>query len=122
MTPPAPHTILLVDDESSILAIAQAALSAAGYQTTRAETAEEARRAVRSAPRPFDLIVLDLTLPGESGADLIPEFRKSTPGSRILIASGLHADDVAGLNADGFLSKPFTRGPLVAAVNRVLGR
>lgn len=122
MTPPTEtRAVLIVDDEPAVRMVARAALAAGGYGTAEAADAEGARAAVRTATRPFDLILLDLTLPDANGADLIPEFRKLAPGTRILLVTGMHADDVADLHADGFLSKPFNRASLVAAVRRVLG-
>jgi CheY-like chemotaxis protein len=109
-----------VDDEPSVRMIARAILAGAGYAVTEAAEPAAARAAVQSAAAPFDLIFLDLSLPGESGTVLIPEFRAQSPGSRILLVSGLNAEDVTGHGADAFLSKPFTRATLLDAVQRLL--
>jgi CheY-like chemotaxis protein len=115
----APRTVLIVDDEPSVRMIAKTILAGAGYAVAEAADAEAARAAVAGRPRPFDLIFLDLSLTGESGASLIPEVRAQMPGSRILLVSGSSAEDAEGL-ADAFLSKPFTRAALLEAVRRVL--
>lgn len=121
MTPAEPKTVLIVDDEPAIRMIARAALATAGFRATEAADAAAAEAAVSATPRPFDLILLDLTLPDEYGADLIPRFRARTPGTRILVVSGAHADDAAEMQADGFLNKPFNRAGLLAAVHALLG-
>ena len=118
-TPP-PRTVLVVDDEPTVRMIARAILGGAGYAVTETADPAAARAAVKSAAAPFDLIVLDLSLPGESGTALIPEFRAQSPGSRILLVSGLNAEDVTDHGADAFLSKPFTRATLLDAVQRVM--
>ena len=114
------RTILIVDDEPAVRMIAKAILSGGGYAVVEAGDPDAARAAVKSATQPFDLIFLDLTLPGHSGAILIPEFRAQSPASRILLVSGSSAEDATDLGADGFLSKPFTRVVLLEAVQRVL--
>lgn len=121
MTPSEKRTILIVDDEPSIRMFSRAALTAAGYQASEAADAGAATRAVRSATRPFDLVLLDLSLPDAGGADLIPEVRASSPDTRVLLVSGSHEDDAAGLDHDGFLNKPFTRTALLDAVRKLLG-
>jgi CheY-like chemotaxis protein len=117
---PDPRTVLVVDDEPSVRMIARAILAGAGYAVTETAEPAAARAAVKSAAAPFDLIFLDLSLPGESGTALIPEFRAQSPGSRILLVSGMSSEDVAGHGADAFLSKPFTRATLLDAVRRVM--
>jgi CheY-like chemotaxis protein len=119
--PTPPRSVLVVDDEPVVRMIARTMLSAAGYAVSEAADAAAARTAVQSARDPFDLIFLDLTLLGESGAALIPEFRTRSPASRILLVTGSSVEDASSFGADGFLSKPFTRATLIAAADRVLG-
>src|SRR4051812_10704425 len=102
-SPPVPQAVLVVDDEPMIRMIARAALTGAGFAVSEAGDSAEAREAVRTAARPFALILLDLTLGGEAGADLIPEFRSASPGSKVLVFSGIGEADPTELGADGFL-------------------
>jgi DNA-binding response OmpR family regulator len=120
-SPPALRTVLIVDDEPMIRTIARTALTIAGFAVREAEGAEDTREALRTAARPFDLVLLDLSLAGESGAHLIPEIRQRSPGSRILVVSGATEDDVTEYGVDGFLGKPFTRAKLLDAIQRTLG-
>ena len=120
LKPPATRSLLVVDDEPSVRMIVRAILSGAGFAVHEAADPEEARSVLQSAARPFDVVVLDLTLPGEAGAALIPEFRAKSPGCRILLVSGAGADEAEGVDADAFLGKPFTRATLLDAVNKML--
>jgi DNA-binding response OmpR family regulator len=116
---PAPRTVLIADDESMVRLVARLALAAEGWAAAEAEDAAAAVDAVRAADPPFGLVLLDLGLTGERGA-LVSELRALSPGLRVLVVSGSHADDALDLRADGFLSKPFTRVALLEAVRRAL--
>ena len=116
---PVERTALVVDDEPTVRMLARTILSAAGFSVPEAADSKSARETVKNASRTFDLIFLDLSLLGESGAALIPEFRAQSPGSRILLVSGSGAESATRHAADGFLSKPFTRAALLNAVQAV---
>jgi len=123
---PVPHSqivgrsLLIVDDEPVIRMIARTALVAAGFIVAEAGDEVKALEAVQKAEKPFDLILLDLTLGATNGAELIPVFRQHNPATRILVVSGLGAEDAEGLGADGFLSKPFNKTSLLIAVWQTL--
>jgi len=117
--------ILVVDDEEDISELVRYNLFAAGYAVTLADSGEEA---VRVAGRePFDLLVLDLMLPGISGIEVARIF-KSDPRTRnipiiMLTARGEEADVVAGLAlADDYVTKPFSPKILGARISAILRR
>ncbi len=114
------RSLLVVEDEPVIRMIARTCLSSGGFIVVEAGDEAGAYEAIQKAAHPFDLILLDLTLGDKHGADLIPRFRLQTPTTRILVVSGSGAEDVEGLDADGFLGKPFTKKSLLAAVNEAL--
>ncbi|MBA4068189.1 MAG: hypothetical protein C0501_31710 [Isosphaera sp.] len=116
---PAPRTVLIADDEPMVRLVARAALSADGWAVAEAEDASAAADAVRAADPPFDLVLLDLGLAG--GGGFVPRLRSVSPRTRFLVVSGSHADDAMHLEADGFLSKPFTRVALLDAARKALG-
>jgi DNA-binding response OmpR family regulator len=93
-----------------------------GFAVSEAGDAVATLEAVTGVARPFDLILLDLTLPGVGGEVLIPELRAHSPASRILLVSGIAEEDAACLGADGFLSKPFTRVTLLTAVHTTIDK
>ena len=116
-------TILVVDDDPDARRIATAILQHEGYSTVEADNAERAFETIRG--RPIDLIILDLTLPGTPGLDLLTAIRRHYD-LPILIISG--NDDVntriVGLRvgADDFVVKPVTPGEISARVGALFRR
>ncbi len=119
-SPPPGRSVLVVDDEPIIRRIAQLSLTGAGYAVSEAGDTATATSAIQSAAAPFDLVLLDLTLPDGDGATVIPAIRKHAPAARILVVSGLGELDPASVGADAFLAKPFTKSSLLIAVQFVL--
>ena len=119
-SPPAGRSVLVVDDEPIIRRIAHLALTGAGYVVSEAGDAAAAAAAVRSSAAPFDLVLLDLTLPDGDGATVIPAIRRHAPGTRVLVVSGLGEMNPAEVGADAFLAKPFTKASLLIAVQFTL--
>lgn len=113
--------VLIVDDEPVIRHVAHLALSGAGHEVVEAEDTASAGRMIHSTTRPFDLVLLDRTLPDGEGTSLIPLIRRESPVTRILVVSGLGDLDAPSIGADGFLAKPFTRLSLLSAVQLALG-
>jgi two-component system, cell cycle sensor histidine kinase and response regulator CckA len=117
------ETILIVDDEPLVRALALRTLEAAGYQCREAGDADEALRVV-SEEEPVDLVVTDVVMPGLSGGALGERLAALRPDIQLLYTSGFAGDDVIrrGLLAHGlpFLQKPFTPGDLARAVREVL--
>lgn len=115
------RSVLIVDDEPAALETASAVLSRAGCDVVTARDGTEGLRLAQE--RPFDLIVLDLNMPGMSGWDVYDRLRAATPNQRVLIVSGYSADeDVRRRGAHGFLSKPYSIAQLIEAATRVLDR
>jgi two-component system response regulator ResD len=118
-------TVLVVDDEPTILDIVGRYMERAGYETHRAADGPEALRLV-AAFRP-DLVVLDLMLPGIDGIEVMRQLHEA-PGPRIavilLTARGEESDRLVGLRqgADDYVVKPFSPAELVARVDAVLRR
>lgn len=114
------RTVLVVDDEPVIRKLARAALGAAGFAVVEADDGDSAAEKIRRAVRPFDLVLLDLSLGEISGAKLIPMFRRETPTSKILVVSGSDPEEAEGFGVDGFLPKPFNKTSLLMTVWRIL--
>ena len=116
-------TILVVDDEPKIAALARDYLEHAGYAVTVATDGRAALDAIHRA-RP-DLVVLDLGLPELDGLDVTREIRReSTLPIVMLTARDDELDKLLGLElgADDYLTKPFSPRELVARVRAVLRR
>ena len=115
--------ILIVEDELPVARQIASALTEAGHDPRRVHDGEAA---LEEATRgPFDLIVLDIRLPGIDGFEVLRRLRAQHLASRVLLltARGAVDDRVTGLQlgADDYLPKPFAMQELVARV-RALGR
>ncbi|MGZ6296988.1 MAG: response regulator transcription factor [Candidatus Limnocylindrales bacterium] len=116
-------TILIVDDEPKIVALARDYLEHAGFAVFAAGDGPTALQTIRTR-RP-DLVVLDLGLPGMDGLDLTRAVRRdSALPIMMLTARDDELDKVLGLElgADDYLTKPFSPRELVARVRAVLRR
>jgi DNA-binding response OmpR family regulator len=110
--------ILIAEDEARIASFLEKGLKANGFTTEIAADGHEALLLARSGR--FDLLVLDLGLPGKDGSDVLRELRAEggTLPVVILTARGSTSDTVAGLEggADDYISKPFSFEELLARV------
>lgn len=115
--------ILIVEDEVSVARQIAAALTEDGHDPKTVHSGEAALEEL--ARESFDLIVLDVRLPGVDGFELLQRLREQHLASRIVLLTGRSAveDRVTGLQlgADDYLPKPFAMRELVARV-RALGR
>jgi len=116
--------ILIVDDDTRIRSLLQQFLAENGYRTTIAGTAEEARQ--RLTALEFDLIVLDVMMPGETGLELTQSLREQANAVPILLLTALADVDhrIEGLQtgADDYLPKPFDPQELLLRINNILKR
>jgi two-component system, OmpR family, phosphate regulon response regulator OmpR len=123
MTDYVPH-ILVVDDDRRIRELLQSYLSEHGYMVSLAASADEARRKLNGIV--FDVMVLDIMMPGESGLSLTEHLRKTSPSMPVLLLSALSEteDRVRGLTAgsDDYLSKPFEPRELLLRISNLLRR
>src|SRR6266550_68489 len=110
--------ILIVEDELPVARQIASALTEAGHDPKRVHDGEAALDEVTRAP--FDLIVLDIRLPGIDGFEVLRRLRAQHLASRVLLltARGAVDDRVTGLQlgADDYLPKPFAMKELVARV------
>ena len=115
--------VLIVEDEVAVARQIASALTEAGHDPKAVHDGEAALDEVRKTP--FDLIVLDIRLPGIDGFQVLQRLRTQHLASRVLLltARGAVDDRVTGLQlgADDYLPKPFAMQELLARV-RALGR
>jgi len=116
--------LLVVEDDQTLAAALSEGLRARGFAIDRAESLGKASELL--GLNPYDLIVLDLTLPDEDGLTLVRLLRDDQSSLPILVltARGGIADRVTGLNAgaDDYLQKPFAFPELVARIGALLRR
>jgi DNA-binding response OmpR family regulator len=115
--------ILVVEDDTALARQIASALTEAGHDPIVVHDGEKALNKTKATP--FDLIVLDIILPGMDGFEVLRHLRAQHLASRVLMltARGEVKDRVTGLQlgADDYLPKPFAMGELVARV-KALGR
>jgi len=117
---------LIVDDEPDIVDLVTYNLKKDGYRVTTASDGEEALNKIRKDK--FDLVVLDLMLPGIQGVELCRIIRNDPKTAAIpiimLTAKGEEVDRIIGLEsgADDYMTKPFSARELVARIKAVLRR
>lgn len=115
--------ILIVEDDRDISALVARYLSQNGMRTAVARDGREMDRALRDGR--FDLIVLDLNLPGEDGLSLCRRLRQGTTTPIVMLtARSEDVDKIIGLEmgADDYLGKPFNPRELLARIRAVLRR
>ncbi|MBL8999957.1 MAG: response regulator [Phycisphaerae bacterium] len=113
--------VLIVDDEAMVRDVTSRILARAGWESVMARDGTEAL-AILSAGASFDAVILDATMPGLSGFDVLRELRRDHPGLPVLLSSGYtleSLDGAGGLSADGFLQKPFSPEVLARALAAV---
>jgi two-component system, OmpR family, phosphate regulon response regulator OmpR len=122
MTTDEPH-LLVVDDDARIRALLARYLTGSGFRVTSAGDAVEAR--ARLASMEFDLVVLDVMMPGENGFELTQALRKTSRTPILLLTAMAETEDrINGLErgADDYLAKPFEPRELVLRIRNILQR
>jgi Response regulators consisting of a CheY-like receiver domain and a winged-helix DNA-binding domain len=115
--------ILVVDDDDGIRDLVKQFLSQNNYLVTTAKNSEDALEKVKIVK--FDLIVLDIMMPGKSGLEFTTENKKKLDTPIILLtAKGEASERVEGLEigADDYLSKPFEPKELILRINNILNK
>ena len=126
--PPMPRgkgqTILFVDDESSVLALAEAMLKNLGYVTLGFTHPEQALAVFQERQAEIALVVTDLSMPGMSGLELARRMLETSPHARIVLTSGhtgdLDIEQCSRLGFRGLLTKPFPLRSLAETISKAL--
>lgn len=122
LTDDAPH-LLVVDDDTRIRDLLHRYLTEQGFRVTVAAEAQEARRKLNGLA--YDLLIVDVMMPGESGLSLTKSLSDEITAPIILLTARAEADSrIAGLEAgaDDYLAKPFDPRELVLRINNILRR
>lgn len=119
-----PFSVLVVDDELALRKTIRASLAASGFKVEEAGTGEEAVRAVQQGL--FDLVLLDVNMPGMNGVEACRRIRALAPSTGIIMLTvrDVEEDKVHALEAgaDDYVTKPFRFKELIARLGAVLRR
>ncbi|THB78857.1 MAG: response regulator, partial [Desulfobacteraceae bacterium] len=104
-------SILLVDDEPGVIDVCSEMLTTLGYQVMAVNSGPKALQAIRSEVQCFDLIILDLVMPGMDGRQTFERIKQLRPSAKVLICSGYNKrEEIEAMVANGcddYLLKPF---------------
>ena len=113
-------TILIVDDEKNYLLVLEALLSAEGYETMAAQSANEALRLIDESD--LDLILTDMKMPGLSGMDLLVEAKKRKPEVPVIMMTAYGTIEMAveamKKQAYDYITKPFQNEELKLTIKK----
>ena len=115
--------ILVVDDDEGIRSLVKKYLSENKYIVNTAENAEEASKKIKIIK--FDLIILDIMMPGQTGLEFLSENKKKINTPVILLtAKGESKERIEGLEvgADDYLPKPFEPKELILRIRNILSK
>jgi DNA-binding NtrC family response regulator len=110
--------ILIVDDDPDDRRTMQIILEKKGYQTATAENGEKALELL--AKKKFDLILLNIIMPGLSGLEVNTILKKRKVATKVIFVSIMPAKEVPKEEVDGFVQKPFSPDTLVSNVRKTL--
>jgi len=120
----APSRVLIIDDEKNILVTLAKCLSGAGYEVVTAESGEDGLR--RFGEGGFDLVLLDMKMPGIDGMEVLRHIKKSAPQAIVIMMTAYgtisSAVEAMKLGAVDYLAKPFTPEEIRVTVRKALER
>jgi two-component system cell cycle sensor histidine kinase/response regulator CckA len=118
------ETVLLVDDEKSLLDVGRDMLEVGGYVSLVAESGENAIEIYKREKARIDLVILDMAMPGMGGYRCFEEFRALDPDLRIIVASGYAAgkdvEKILESSGTAFVRKPYRLADMLKTVRRLL--
>jgi CheY-like chemotaxis protein len=121
--------ILLIDDQEAVRRVAGKILERLGYDVEFAEEGAEGIRVYEAAikqKQPFDMVIMDLTIPGGMGGrETIKELKKTDPKADVIVTSGYSDDpimsDYRKYGVSGVVAKPYRIDDLAEVIHKVLG-
>ena len=118
------ETVLVVDDEESLVLLAEEVLASLGYEPVGCVGAQQALRVFRAAPQRFDAVLTDAIMPGMSGLELLGELRRVRPEMPVILVSGYGGPDLnaaaAAAGAHAVLMKPLGTTDLAQCLAQVV--
>src|SRR5215470_12179402 len=120
------ETVLVVDDEESLVRLSEEVLASLGYEPVGCVGAQQALRVFRSAPQRFDAVLTDAIMPEMTGLELIAELRRVRPELPVVLVSGYGGPDLnaaaAAAGAHAVLMKPLGTAELAQCLAQLMAR
>ncbi len=120
------ETVLLVDDQETVIAVGKAILHTLGYTVMLATNGNEAIEIYRRNKEKVDIVILDMILPGLGGGETYEELKKINPDVKVILSSGYsvegQATRILERGCNGFIQKPFNVSDLSKKIREVLDK
>jgi PAS domain S-box-containing protein len=117
-------TVLVVDDEETVRALAGAMLEKAGFTVLTAAGGRQALKVFQARGDEIRAVLLDMTMPDMDGREVFRELRRIRPGVRVVLSSGYNEQEVteplAGLGLAGFIQKPYRLDDLLNGMRQAI--
>jgi DNA-binding NtrC family response regulator len=118
------RTILIVDDEQVVLDIEALMLEKMGFNTLKANSPEQAYQIYQVEKDNIDLVILDMIMPGDNGAEAYQKLKRINAGIKVLVSSGFWKDinvkEILSDRQNRFIQKPFKFEELNEKVDSIL--
>lgn len=118
------RTVLIVDDEQIVLDVEALMMEKMGFNTLKASSPEKAYQIYEIEKDNIDLVILDMLMPGDNGAEAYQKLKRIKPGIRVLISSGFWCDTqvktILSDRKNSFIQKPFKFEELNEKVDSIL--
>jgi two-component system, cell cycle sensor histidine kinase and response regulator CckA len=119
------ETVLLVDDEETIVEVIEKALILTGFKVLVARGGEEAVEVFKKNRERIDIVILDMIMPGMGGGKVFDSLRAIQPGVKVVLSSGYSIDgeasQIMARGCNGFIQKPFGIKELSQKIREVMG-
>lgn len=123
-SPTGTETILLVDDEKSILETGRDTLSLYGYKLLTAENGEQATEIYLANQKNINLVILDLIMPRKGGRKYLIDLMAINPRVKVLMTSGYassqQVEELLSIGAAGFINKPYRTEDLLTSIRKII--
>jgi DNA-binding NtrC family response regulator len=120
------RTVLIVDDEELVLDVEALMMQKMGFHTLKASSPEKAYQIYEIEKDNIDLVILDMLMPGDNGAEAYQKLKKINSGIKVLVSSGFwcdtHAKQILCDRPNSFIQKPFKYEELNEKVDSILSK
>jgi len=120
------ETVLLVDDEDTIIDVGVEILAELGYTVLLARSGKEAIEIYKKKKDKIDIVILDMIMPGVGGGETYDRMKEINPNAKVLLSSGYsingQATEILDRGCNGFIQKPFNMRAFSQEVRKILDR